>query len=240
MKYQLLLLSVLLIAFSVFSRNKESRKNHNQSQTIDTPADQSGKLDSDLQAKQEMYNRYYQAGKEINEEKKIDEQKRLDNQKEVLRISQDTSLQSSRESNGNIIDSRNIKIEENDSTGIAIDNMDQAIKDFENKLYNADKYTKKMKNYELKDKFAYCKYLLKYKLKDTVSVLTFYENVYQLFTLEKQKMELISSTQRGNDKGFLLIHLRKLKNEMGELGTAIYTLRPQEEGITRTNNRTVN
>lgn len=121
-----------------------------------------------------------------------------------------------------------IVIEEDSKNAKEIDSLQTGIDSLQNKMYGDDKYFCKMKDYELADKKAYCKYLLKNHKKDTSEILHFCECIHKCLKMEHQKLLLIMGTLEGNERGIVFLHAKKAKIQMGEIGRFIYALTSKE------------
>jgi len=122
-----------------------------------------------------------------------------------------------------------IVIEEDSKNAEKIDSLQAEIDSLQNKMYGDDQHFCKMKDYELADKKAYCKFLLKHHKKDTSEVLHFCECLHKCLKMERKKLRLIMETVEGDERGVVFLHAKKAKIQMGEIGTFIYALTSNKE-----------
>ena len=117
-----------------------------------------------------------------------------------------------------------IVIKEDTKYAEMIDSLQTEIDNLTDSIYGEDPLLLEMKDLKFLEKKAHLKYLLREHKKDTAEVLAFCESMQQLYNLEYEKHVCIMETQKGDTRGLINLHIRKIRAELGELGRFIYSL----------------
>lgn len=133
-------------------------------------------------------------------------------------------------SDNNALASREIVIEQDNPYAREIDSLQAKIDSLDDLIYARDKKYASMKEYSLVDKKAYIRFLLKNHMKDTAQVLSCCERLYEILNLEHQKLVYILKTQKGNTRGLVNLHIKKVRAEMGDIGCFMLSFRPEVPG----------
>ena len=117
-----------------------------------------------------------------------------------------------------------IVIKEDTEAAKKIDSLQFEIDALIDKIYGEDELFLEMKDYNLHEKKAHLKYLIRVKKKDTSEVLAFCEGMHESLEMEHEKLYLILETRKDDTRGVIHLYIKKVKAEMGELGRFIYSL----------------
>jgi hypothetical protein len=106
-----------------------------------------------------------------------------------------------------------------------VDSLQGVIDMMSNEMY-ADKFFKKMKDYNFENKVSYLKYLFKYRLRDTVQVEDFCQKYQKVLLLECNRwsriMELQSSIESTNVCATITLYVKRNKEYMGRIGDFLF------------------
>ncbi|NLG18946.1 MAG: hypothetical protein GX556_16595 [Fibrobacter sp.] len=163
------------------------------------------------------------------EDEKVKKQKEIEASKPVEIDSSERIIQDSVD----VISVRTLIIDEDNPFAREIDSLQNIMDSICNGIHDHDPWFKKMKTYAVSEKKRYMIYLMKNNLKDTSQILTYCNQLYQMYSTRIDLLGAIRNSQTTNAKIFITSHSHNLKEQMAELSDYILKLSSEEPSIQR-------
>ena len=133
---------------------------------------------------------------------------------------------SSRPAYNDNLSARSITIAPDNPFAGRIDSLQAVIDHVNDSIHDNDRYFKKMKIVPVSEKKRYIDYLLKNHFKDSAQVLTYCNNVYNLYNLKNELLVAIRNSQDVNTKSFISYHIEEHRRKTGEMSELLLSLTP--------------
>jgi hypothetical protein len=125
------------------------------------------------------------------------------------------------------ISARTIEIDQSNPYSRTIDSIQSRIDSVNVRLHDDDKWFVKMKTYPVSEKKRYLLFLLENHYKDSAAVLTYCNQLYQLYNCKLDLLITIRNSQNNNSKSFMAPHIEEQKRRMAELSDFIVVFSPK-------------
>ncbi len=127
------------------------------------------------------------------------------------------------DSTGDAVAAREIVLPPDSREARIVDSLESVIHSREQRLYQDAEFGKS-RDYSLPETIRYCRYLLKHAKRDLEQVTGFIEEKHALLSMELRKLNILMDTQEGNNRAFLLLHVKRVKEDLSYLSGFLVTL----------------
>ena len=113
----------------------------------------------------------------------------------------------------------------NSKNASLIDSLELRIKGLSRAIYDSDTIYKEMETLSFEDQLNYLDDIVKKNNSRSNEILQFYNKMYTVYNLEKEKQVLILETQQGNDRGLVTLHIKHTLEKLRKLDQEIVALK---------------
>lgn len=113
----------------------------------------------------------------------------------------------------------------NSKNASLIDSLELRIKGLSRAIYDSDTTYKEMETLSFEDQLNYLDDIVKKNNSRSNEILQFYNKMYTVYNLEKEKQVLILETQQGNDRGLVTLHIKNTLEKLRKLDQEIIALK---------------
>jgi hypothetical protein len=122
---------------------------------------------------------------------------------------------------------RTIEIDERNPYAAIIDSLQNRIDSINTALHDADQWFSKMKTYPVSEKKRYLLFLIQNHYKDSSAVLTYCNELHQLYGCKLNLLIAIRNSQTNNSKSFMASHIEQQRQRIAELSNFLVALSPK-------------
>ena len=106
-----------------------------------------------------------------------------------------------------------------------IDSLENRIKGLNKEISKSGKFYKKIEELSFDDQLTYLDSISKKNYRRRNEILQFYDKMYNIYNLEREKQVLILETQEGNDRGLVALHIKNTLEKLRKLNQEIIALK---------------
>ncbi len=125
------------------------------------------------------------------------------------------------------VSGRTIVIDPKNPYAKAIDSLQKVIDSLNNFVHDNDSRFKEMKTFPVSEKKRYILFLLHNKLKDTSALVTYCNNVFEIYKVKQDLLLAIKNSQDPDTKNFIQNHIEEHRKKMAELSNFMLALTPK-------------
>jgi hypothetical protein len=122
------------------------------------------------------------------------------------------------------ISARTIEIDNSNPYARQIDSLQKSIDSINNSIHDNDKWYTNMKTFPVSEKKRYLNFLMQNHYKDSSAVLTYCNQLYQLYTCKLNLLIAIRNSQTNNSKSFMAYHIEEQRKRIAELSDFLVAL----------------
>lgn len=122
---------------------------------------------------------------------------------------------------------REIKIDEGNPYAKVVDSLQNRIDSINTALHDADLWYSRMKTYPVSEKKRYLLFLIQNHYKDSSAVLTYCNDLYQLYGCKLDLLIAIRNSQTNNSKSFMAAPIEQQRQRIAELSNFLVALSPK-------------
>lgn len=131
------------------------------------------------------------------------------------------------------ISARTIEIDDSNPYAKQIDSLQISIDSINNSMHDKDKWYVNMKTFPVSEKKRYLCFLMQNHYKDSSAVLTYCNQLYQLYNCKLNMLVAIRNSQNNNSKSFMMYHIEEQKKRIAELSDFLVALSIREAEVKR-------
>lgn len=122
---------------------------------------------------------------------------------------------------------RTIEIDERNPYAAVIDSLQNRVDSINAALHDADQWYSKMKTYPVSEKKRYLLFLIQNRYKDSSAVLTYCNELYQMYECKLSLLVAIRNSQTNNSKSFMASPIEQQRQRIAELSNFLVALSPK-------------
>jgi hypothetical protein len=122
---------------------------------------------------------------------------------------------------------RTIEIDERNPYATVIDSLQNRIDSINSALHDTDQWFSKMKTYPVSEKKRYLLFLIQNHYKDSSAVLTYCNELHQLYECKLNLLVVIRNSQTNNSKSFMASPIEQQRQRIAELSNFLVALSPK-------------
>lgn len=157
------------------------------------------------------------------DQKRKEKQQREAQRREQLARLREQAARERYRSEGDAVAGREIVLTPGSDEERMADSIQAAIESMHDSLFD-DPLFGKTRDYDLPDKLRYCGYVLENDKAGREEVAAYVEGLHALLSMEYDKLRIIMDAQEGNNRAFLLLHVKRLKDDLRDVSAYLSRL----------------